>query len=212
MKNEIIEEVPVYQKIAIDIAKKIINGKYNIGEKLSGRSTLASEYRVSPETIRKSVYILKEFDILNISKGSGIEIVSIENAIRYMEQYGESQTIESIKKDISDWVKRQKKENEKLLNSVTKLLEIADKFEAVNPFTPLAIRITPNMNFIGKTSAEVMFWNHTGATIFAIKHGGQTILSPGPQTIFQEGDILYFIGDEKSYDRVKNFFTRAIEN
>lgn len=137
MKNEIIDEVPVYQKIAIDIAKKIINGKYSLGEKLSGRSTLASEYRVSPETIRKSVYILKEFDILNISKGSGIEIRSIENAIRYMEQYGESQTIDSIKKDIHDWVKRQKKENEKLLNSITKLLEITDKFEAVNPFTTL---------------------------------------------------------------------------
>ena len=43
MKNEIIDEVPVYQKIAIDIAKKIINGKYSLGEKLSGRSTLASE-------------------------------------------------------------------------------------------------------------------------------------------------------------------------
>ena len=67
MKNEIIDEVPVYQKIAIDIAKKIINGKYSLGEKLSGRSTLASENRVSPETIRKSEYILKEFDILNIS-------------------------------------------------------------------------------------------------------------------------------------------------
>lgn len=212
MKNEIINEAPVYQKIAIDIAKKIINGKYSLGEKLSGRSTLATEYRVSPETIRKSVYILKEFDILNISKGSGIEIKSIENAIRYMEQYGESQTINSIKKDIHDWIKRQKKENEKLLNSITKLLEITDKFEAVNPFTPLAIRITPSMNFIGKTSAEVMFWNHTGATIFAIKHGEKTILSPGPQTVFQEGDILYFIGDEQSYDRVKNFFTSAIQS
>lgn len=211
MKNTTIEEAPVYQKIAIDIAKKIINGKYTLGEKLSGRSTLASEYRVSPETIRKSVYILKEFDVLNISKGSGIEIKSIENAIRYMEQYGESQTIATIKKEIHDWVKRQRQENEKLLQSVERLLDLTEKYEAINPFNPLAIQITKNMNFIGKTSAEVMFWNHTGATIFAIKHGEETILSPGPQTVFQEGDILYFIGDEQSYDRVKSFFTSSIK-
>lgn len=206
-----IEEAPVYQKIAIDIAKKIINGKYTLGERLSGRSTLASEYRVSPETIRKAVYILKEFDILNISKGSGIEIKSIENAIRYIEQYGESQTIATIKKEIYDLVKKQREENERLLQSVERLLDLTEKYEAINPFNPLAIQITKNMNFIGKTSAQVMFWNHTGATIFAIKHGTETILSPGPQTIFQEGDILYFIGDEKSYDRVKNFFTDAIK-
>lgn len=211
MKNQIIEEAPVYQKIAIDIARKIINGKYTLGEKLSGRSTLASEYRVSPETIRKAVYILKEFDVLNISKGSGIEIKSIENAIRYMEQYGESQTIATLKKEIYDWVKRQRQENEKLLQSIERLLDLTEKYEAINPFNPLAIQITKNMNFIGKTSAEVMFWNYTGATIFAIKHGDVTTLSPGPQTVFQEGDILYFIGDEQSYDRVKNFFTSSIK-
>ena len=35
-------EVPVYQQIAVDIASKIVNGKYQIGEKIIGRSTLAS--------------------------------------------------------------------------------------------------------------------------------------------------------------------------
>ena len=45
-------ESPVYQQIAVDIASKIASGKYPVGEKIKGRTTLAGYYNVSPETIR----------------------------------------------------------------------------------------------------------------------------------------------------------------
>ena len=37
---------PVYQKIAIDIANRIVGGDFSIGDKLYGRSALASHYNV----------------------------------------------------------------------------------------------------------------------------------------------------------------------
>ena len=41
---------PVYQQIAADIASKIANGHYELGQKIYARSVLASQYGVSSET------------------------------------------------------------------------------------------------------------------------------------------------------------------
>ena len=38
-----------YVSIALDIANKILNGEFREKQKISGRSTLASMYNVSPE-------------------------------------------------------------------------------------------------------------------------------------------------------------------
>ena len=54
-KHKIAE--PIYQKIAIDIASKIAAGKYKAGEKIYGRSMLAAHYAVSPETIRRAMFM-----------------------------------------------------------------------------------------------------------------------------------------------------------
>ena len=56
-KHKIAE--PIYQKIAIDIASKIAAGKYKAGEKIYGRSMLAAHYAVSPETIRRAMFMLQ---------------------------------------------------------------------------------------------------------------------------------------------------------
>jgi len=59
-----------YQKIALSIAQDIVDGKYAVGEKLSGRSTLASRYKVSSETIRKAMAVLQDVQVVSI-KPSG---------------------------------------------------------------------------------------------------------------------------------------------
>ena len=71
-KNTVVQ--PVYSQVALDLAAKIAAGEYAEGMRLSGRSTLASHYGVSPETIRRAVYLLKDMDVLEITKGSGIVI------------------------------------------------------------------------------------------------------------------------------------------
>ena len=37
-------------------------------KKLSGRSTLASLYNVSPETIRRSIALLKDMDVVEVAE------------------------------------------------------------------------------------------------------------------------------------------------
>ena len=69
---------PAYQRIAVDIANSIADGKYTVGQRISGRTTLASHYGVSPEAIRKAVCILQDVGVLSVTQGSGIEILSME--------------------------------------------------------------------------------------------------------------------------------------
>ena len=51
-------ELPQYQRIAYDIAVRVAAGEIPVRRKMSGRSLLASEYGVSPETIRRALKLL----------------------------------------------------------------------------------------------------------------------------------------------------------
>lgn len=75
---------PRYERISVDIAKKVSSGIYEPGTKLHGRSTLAGIYRVSPETIRKATAILEEAGVLRVVHGQGMVILSKEAADAYL--------------------------------------------------------------------------------------------------------------------------------
>lgn len=52
-----------YQQVAVALARQIVEGKYAIGEKIKSRTTLSSNFNVSPETARKAINILVDLDI-----------------------------------------------------------------------------------------------------------------------------------------------------
>ena len=76
-----------YVSIALDIANKILNGEFREKQKISGRSTLASMYNVSPETIRRAIVLLEEMDVVNSNRGSGIDVISKTAAEKFIEIY-----------------------------------------------------------------------------------------------------------------------------
>ena len=80
-------EYPVYQKIAADIAAKIVDKHYQIGEKIYARSSVASQYAVSAETARRAICILSDMKIVETIKGSGVRIVSYEKAVQFVKQF-----------------------------------------------------------------------------------------------------------------------------
>ena len=69
-----------YYSIAVDIAHRIGEEELSIGAKISGRTVLASQYQVSPETIRKAIALLREAGAVEVSRGKEIEVVSKEKA------------------------------------------------------------------------------------------------------------------------------------
>lgn len=196
---------PVYQQIAVDIASKIANGYYEVGEKMYTRSVLASQYGVSSETARRAICILSDMDIVDATKGSGVIITSSENAIKFIKQYDDIKTVNDLKSDILNSLERQKKENEYLKEHLLELINKTDRFKSINPFIPFEIKITRETPYIEKNIAEINFWHNTTATIIAIKRNDYLEMSPGPYAVLHEDDIFYFIGDENCYERVKNF-------
>lgn len=177
-------EQAVYKQIAIDIASKVVNGKYRPGQKIHGRSTLASQYNVSPETVRRAVFLLNQVGVLQVRQGAGITIVSVENAEEFLSKSNERQSLDTIKNHIDRLMLEQKQLNSRLQENINILLDANDRFNYLNPLTPFELAIEEDCQLVGKTIASVHFWNNTGATIIAIRRKGSTILSPGPHAQF----------------------------
>ena len=196
---------PRYQQIATDIASKIVDGQYKVGEKIYARSSIASQYGVSSETARRAILILSDLDIVDTTKGSGVLIKSFDNAIKFVKQYTEIQTIQNLKNEIMDSVERQSAEITYFNDCLAKLIDYTDRFRSINPFMPYEIEITDKTPYLNQSVQDVNFWHNTSATIVALKRNDALILSPGPYVSFLEGDILYFVGDENSLLRVKTF-------
>lgn len=198
-------ESPVYQQIAVDLAAKIASGKYQEKERIRGRSTLASYYNVSPETIRKAVYILEDVGIVTIHQGIGIEVASAEKAREFQEKYSNIYNLNSLKKELLDLLHQHQEQERLLKEKVNDLIDSTERFQNVNPFIPFELVITRDMKYLGKTASEINFWQNTMATIIAIKRNDRLILSPGSYATLKEGDIWYLIATEESFNRVKSF-------
>lgn len=196
---------PVYQQISIDLANRIANGEFEEGQKIHGRSTLAGQYNVSPETIRRAMILLQDMKIVEVMERSGILVKSREEAFKFIESFKNQDSMSSIKKELKNIIHEKRKLEEQELYYVEKLVDYSARFKNSNPFAPLEMEIGKASKLIGKTISEVNFWQHTGATIIGIRRGNSLVLSPGPYAIFMEGDVFVMIGEENSYERVKDF-------
>ncbi|MDU4912058.1 TrkA C-terminal domain-containing protein [Clostridium baratii] len=203
---------PAYLKIAIDIASRIVNGDFVEGEKLSGRSTLASLYNVSPETIRRSIALLKDMDVVEVAEKSGIKITSKHNANEFLKKFKTKSEFTNIKEEIYNLINEKKVLEEKLENNIQNLIEFATQLRNVGLVVPYESLVEPNSLIIGKSLGELNFWHNTGATIVGIKRGEQLFLSPGPYFTINEKDIVVYVGqNEDVIGKVKNYITSINE-
>ena len=158
-------EKAIYKQIALDIASKVVSGKYRPGEKIHGRSTLASQYNVSPETVRRAVFLLNQVGVLEVRQGAGITIKSVEAAEDFVSKSEDKESLDTIKGHINRLMQEQKQLNNRLQENINILLDANDRFNYLNPLTPFELLIDKDCPLVGKTIASVRFWNNTGATI-----------------------------------------------
>jgi K+/H+ antiporter YhaU regulatory subunit KhtT len=198
-------QIPTYERIAIDLANRIYDGKFKVGEKIHGRSTLASEYKVSPETVRRAIKILEDVEIVHSTKGSGIVISSRENAYKYIQRFSNLASIKDLEKQMNSLIVERDKLDELLFDTLRKIMDYSGKLRHTNPLAPIEIEVFPGCIHIGKTISEVKFWQNTGGTVIGMKRKGELIISPGPYALIQEDDVLLIIGDDETYERVVHF-------
>lgn len=197
--------IPRYQQIAADLASKIADKHYKVGDRIYARSSLATLYGVSAETARRAICILTDMKIVETTKGSGVEIISYENAVKFVKQHRDIKTINNLKSEILGIIQKQEKESQMLSKLVQEMMEQTERYKFINPFIPFVITLEDEFLYPNKTISEINFWHNTSATIVAIKKTEKLILSPGPYILLNVGDTLYFVGDEDCYIKVKKF-------
>ena len=194
-----------YVSIALDIANKILNGEFREKQKISGRSTLASMYNVSPETIRRAIVLLEDMDVVNSSRGSGIDVISKSAAEKFIEKNKSSRYISSIKDEIRDLMQQKKKIDEQIQESFDTIFDYIERFKSDTPYTFIEIKVTADSKKIGKKINEDRLWQTTGTTMVAYRRKGETVISPGPDYVFEEGDTIVVIGSNNVYEKVYEF-------
>ncbi|MEO2508207.1 TrkA C-terminal domain-containing protein [Clostridium paraputrificum] len=202
---------PAYLKIALDIASRIVNGDFIEGKKLSGRSTLVGIYNVSPETIRRSIALLQDMDVVVVEEKSGITIKSKTNAGSFLEKFKTKNEFATIKHDIYSLIEEKNELESKLENKINDLIEFATQLRNVGLIVPYESLVEPNSLIIGKTLGELNFWNNTGATIIGVKREGKLYLSPGPYLAIKNGDIIVYVGESEVIENVNNYITSQVK-
>lgn len=199
------EIMPIYQRIAIDIARSISIGNIEEGSVIYGRSSLAGKYNVSPETIRRALKILEDVEIVKSVKGSGCRVLSKNKAIVFVNKYSYVGNLSKYKNNIMDIMRKMKELEEEAMDNMTKIIDYSSRLQGSALINPLEFVIPESSHLIDKTISELMFWQNTGGTIIGVKRKEEVLISPGPYFKFEKDDTVIVIADSNQYTTIEEF-------
>lgn len=200
--------IPRYLKIAVNLSSRIASGDILVGEKLKGRSVLSTEYNVSSETIRRAMSILSDKNVVEIVMGSGIVVLSKENAIQFMKNFKDDESIAQMRFRLSQMFDKRKSMEEDINSLTTQIIDMY-KYKRSDLITPVEIQLPQNSHVIGQSIGKLEVWHNTGATIIGIIQDKNIVISPGPYYEFSENEKVLIVGDENVIERF-NVFVNGI--
>jgi K+/H+ antiporter YhaU regulatory subunit KhtT len=190
-----------YQRIAYDIASRVATGEIPVKKKMSGRSLLASEYGVSPETIRRALKLLGDMKVVEIRAGSGVYAISRESARQYMKSREGEEERKDLEMRFRELVSKHSDLSLEILDIASEMTRAQKIQRPQMPYYEETVETGSAL--AGKSIGKLQFWQTTGATIVGIRRGKRVILSPGPNAELYEGDGLIYVGDLGASARVK---------
>ena len=197
-----------YLQIALDIARRIAKGELPEGQRVYGRSVMASEYNVSPETIRRALRLLADMKVVEIKPQSGAVVLSADSARRYIENFEESADVRALRQQLKDLLAEYADLSRRLSDTVTALVKSRDTFAASGePLPNYEVPVPKDSPLIGRSIGELKFWQSTGGTIVAIRRGQTVILSPGPYAQLYGGDVIVLVGSPAAAEAAHRLVT-----
>lgn len=200
-------KTPNYIKIAVDIAHRITNNEFSEGSKISGRTTLVGIYNVSHETIRRSLSLLKDNDVVIVNEKSGIIINSKLKAKEFLNIFKTKSDFFSLNNETFNLIKQKKSIDNQLEKNINSIIEFATQLRNVGSIIPFESIVEDGSVAVNKSIGELNFWQNTKATIIAIKRDSDLFLSPGPYFTIKENDILVYVGDDCVLENIKNYIS-----
>lgn len=199
-----ITDIPRYEQIAVDLAGKIAHHDYSEGTKLYGRSTLAGQYNVSPETIRRAVALLQTMGIVEVVTGKGIIVKNHAAALHYLENFKQRRALAQAQKEFANLLEKRRELDIAIDHQIKKIMNFSSRLVNILPKVE-EIKIPDNSHLIDKTLVEVDFRSNTGATVLSIERNGAENFSPDIHMNLKAGDILVYIGPENCKKKVGQF-------
>lgn len=184
-----------YLQIALDLATRIAKGELAEGSRIYGRSVMASEYNVSPETIRRALRLLADMKVVEVKPQSGAKVLSADSARRYIENFEEGADVHAMRAQLKSLLEEYDQLSRRLTETVTAFIKSRETFAAAGePLPNYEVPVPKDSPLIGKSIGALKFWQSTGGTIVAIRRGQTVILSPGPYAELYGGDIIVLVG------------------
>ena len=194
-----------YLQIALDLARRIAKGELAEGSRVYGRSVMASEYNVSPETIRRALRLLADMKVVEVKPQSGAVVLSADSARRYIENFEESADVRALRQQLKELMSEYADLSRRLSDTVTALVKSRDTFAAAGePLPNYEVPVPKGSPLIGQSIGALKFWQSTGGTIVAIRRGQTVILSPGPYAELYDGDVLVLVGSPAAVEAAHN--------
>ena len=197
-----------YLQIALDLARRIAKGELAEGSRVYGRSVMASEYNVSPETIRRALRLLADMKVVEVKPQSGAVVLSADSARRYIENFEESADVRVLRQQLKELMAEYADLSRRLSDTVTALVKSRDTFAAAGePLPNYEVPVPKDSPLIGRSIGELKFWQSTGGTIVAIRRGQTVILSPGPYAQLYGGDVIVLVGSPAAAEAAHRLVT-----
>ena len=146
---------PVYLQVAVDVAGRISRKELTVGQKLSGRTTLAGEYNVSPETIRKAMKLLSDVNIVEVKHGNGIHVFSIDRAEEFIEQYRIKASVNELKEELLELMKQRDLIENKMNETMNSIVDYTSRFKNSDHISVNEYYIDYDVSTIEKTLKEL---------------------------------------------------------
>ena len=189
-----------YLQIALDLATRIAKGELAEGSRIYGRSVMASEYNVSPETIRRALRLLADMKVVEVKPQSG--------ARRYIKNFEEGADVHAMRAQLKSLLEEYDQLSRRLTETVTALIKSRETFAAAGePLPNYEVPVPKDSPLIGKSIGALKFWQSTGGTIVAIRRGQTVILSPGPYAELYSGDVIILVGSPSAAEAAHRLVT-----
>ncbi len=184
-----------YLQIALDLARRIAKGDLPAGSRIYGRSVMASEYNVSPETIRRALRLLADMKVVEVKPQSGAMVLSADSARRYIENFEENADVRALRARLREQMAEYEDLHRRMEETVKALVKSRDTFAAAGePLPNYEVPVPKDSPCIGQSIGALKFWQSTGGTIVAIRRSQTVILSPGPYAELYAGDVIVLVG------------------
>lgn len=112
-----------YLQIALDLARRIAGGELPEGSRIYGRSVMASEYSVSPETIRRALRLLADMKVVEVKPQSGAVVLSADSAQRYIDNFEDSADAHALRQRLKQQMAEYTALHRRMTETVTALIK-----------------------------------------------------------------------------------------